>query len=83
MTDDLVLHLRRGEVSIKMPDGSVQLVNHVAADRIEALEEIMQKLAEPFKKAAPLFGAQNLRSVRVGDQVIEELLAALGEKKDV
>ena len=51
-------------------------------ERIEQLEAIMQKLVEPFKKAAPLFGAQYIRSIKVGDQVIEELLAALEGKKD-
>ena len=47
------------------------------AKRVEQLEAIMQKLVEPFKKALPLFGAQYVRSIRVGDQVVEELLAAL------
>ena len=49
---------------------------------IEQLEAIMQKLVEPFKKAAPLFGAQHVRSIKVGDQVVEELLAALEGEKD-
>ena len=40
MSDDLVKHLRSGDVSIKMPDGSIQYVNHVAADRIEQLKSI-------------------------------------------
>lgn len=53
-----------------------------AKDRIEQLEAIMKKLVEPFKKAAPLFGAQYVRSIKVGDQVVEELLAALEEKND-
>lgn len=50
--------------------------------RIEQLEAIMQKLVEPFKKAAPLFGAQHVRSIKVGDQVVGELLAALEGKQD-
>ena len=52
------------------------------AARIEQLETIMRKLVEPFKASKPLFGAQHLRSVRVGDQVVEELLAALEGKDD-
>jgi hypothetical protein len=35
--DDLVKLLRSGVTSVKMPDGSVQYVNHVAADRFEEL----------------------------------------------
>lgn len=50
--------------------------------RIEQLEAIMRKLVEPFKASKPLFGEQYLRSVRVGDQVVEELLAALEGKDD-
>lgn len=69
MTDDLVKRLRMDVEPNYMGD---------AADRIEKLETIMQKLVEPFKASKPLFGAQHIRSVRVGDQVIEELLAALG-----
>jgi len=53
-----------------------------AADRIEQLEAIMRKLVEPFKASKLLFGAQHLRSVRVGDQVVEELLAAMEGKDD-
>ena len=51
-------------------------------NRIEQLETIMWKLVEPFKASKLLFGAQHLRSVRVGDQVVEELLAALEGKND-
>lgn len=40
MNDDLVKRLREADVSMKMPDGSVGLVNHIAADRIEQLELI-------------------------------------------
>lgn len=44
LTTDIVAHLRKGEVSIKMPDGSVQLVNHVAADEIERLREALLEI---------------------------------------
>jgi len=52
------------------------------AARIEQLETIMRKLVELFKASKPLFGAQHLRSFRVGDQVVEELLAAMEGKDD-
>jgi hypothetical protein len=51
-------------------------------NRIQTLETIMRKLVAPFKASKPLFGAQHLRSVRVGDQVVEELLAAMEGKDD-
>ena len=54
----------------------------IQSNRIEQLEAIMRKLVEPFKASKLLFGAQHLRSVRVGDQVVEELLAAMEGKDD-
>jgi len=50
MTDYLVKHLRSGDVSIKMPDGSVQYVNHVAADRIEQLEAALRPFARVIEE---------------------------------
>jgi hypothetical protein len=66
MTDYLVKHLRSGDVSIKMPDGSIQYVNHVAADRIEQLEGALIAIiiTAPFGKPQDI------------------ARAALGEKKD-
>ena len=78
MSDDLVKRLRNPTNW----DWEMQDIGTEAANRIEQLEAIMQKLVEPFKKAAPLFGAQHVRSIKVGDQVVEELLAALEGKKD-
>ena len=69
MSDDLMQRVRDKYTS---PQDVAE-----AADRIEQLEAIMRKLVEPFKASKPLFGEQYLRSVRVGDQVVEELLAAL------
>ena len=48
---DLVKHLRSAEASIKMPDGSVQLVNHAAADRIEQLETELRLCQAERKRA--------------------------------
>jgi hypothetical protein len=87
MSDDLVKRLRAGCVTgnyeglelIEWAKSNATM--NEAADRIEQLETIMRKLVEPFKASKPLFGAQHLRSFRVGDQVVEELLAAM-EKKD-
>jgi hypothetical protein len=76
MSDDLVKRLRN------FPILEVSKLCKEAADRIEQLETIMRKLVEPFKASKPLFGAQHLRSVRVGDQVVEELLAAMEGKDD-
>ena len=80
MSDDLVKRLRDWANLAVIPQAHETM--NEAADRIEQLEAIMQKLVEPFKKALPLFGAQHVRSIRVGDQVVEELLAALEGKKD-
>ena len=84
MSDDLVKRLRLIGERRQQCTACYELVDIAdeAADRIEQLEAIMQKLVEPFKKSAPLFGAQHVRSIRVGDQVVEELLAALEGKKD-
>ena len=82
MTDDLVKCLR-DSCYLAFDDGTNDYgTAEEAADRIEKLEAIMRKLVEPFKASKLLFGAQHLRSVRVGDQVVEELLAALEEKDD-
>lgn len=77
MSDDLVKELRFWNGGHMSKEKMTK-----AADRIEQLEAIMQKLVEPFKKAAPLFGAQHVRSIKVGDQVVGELLAALEGKQD-
>ena len=78
MSDDLVTRLR----GYATPDDVADELMEEAADRIEQLETIMRKLVEPFKASKPLFGAQYLRSFRVGDQVVEELLAAMEGKDD-
>ena len=76
MTDDLVQHLRKGEVSIKMPDGSVQLVNHVAADRIEALKAALETYAEDCDMTC----CETIH--RQGNGCGYTARAALGEKAD-
>jgi len=82
MTDDLVKHLRSGDVSIKMPDGSIQYVNHVAADRIEQLESI----------ASPNLTSSELKIIEKNcdwvafqhafGALMKHRRAALGEKKE-
>ncbi len=69
MTDDLVKRLRRGEVSIKMPDGYVHLINEIAAKRIEELENALRFYAKNETKfMEPKFSLV--------------ARAALGEKRD-
>jgi len=85
MSDDLTLVRRLRELNTfewHARPATVKEICFAAADRIEQLEAIMRKLVEPFKASKPLFGEQHLRSVRVGDQVVEELLAALEGKDD-
>lgn len=65
---DIVERLRNAETSVLRPDGSVDLVNHVAADEIERLREAIRFAVEAID----------------GDDVIgawERLSAALGEGK--
>ena len=52
MTDDLVKRLRSGDYTIKMTDGSIQYLNHVAADRIEELEDENKRLLANAKTDA-------------------------------
>lgn len=42
MTDDLLTKLRAGSVSMALPDGAVKYTNHVAADEIERLNEVIR-----------------------------------------
>lgn len=53
MIQNLVEHLRNGEVSIKMPDGEVKLVNHVAADELDRLKEKCDKQAMILRRLNP------------------------------
>ena len=69
MTDDLVKHLRSGDVSIKMPNGSIQYVNHVAASRIEQLEAALDDVATHLPRAEWHY-------------LKDETLITIGEKKD-
>jgi hypothetical protein len=43
---DIVERLRDGDLSILMQDGSIQYVNHVAADEIERLREALRQIAQ-------------------------------------
>jgi hypothetical protein len=51
------------------------------ADRIEQLETLLKRLDDCFQRSAPLFGAQWCRSVHISDALIEDVRAAVGEKK--
>jgi len=42
MPDILVERLRAGDHTIKMPDGSIEYINHAAADLIEKLYEYIK-----------------------------------------
>jgi hypothetical protein len=50
--------------------------------RIEQLEALLKRLNVCFQVSAPLFGAQWCRSVHISDALIEDVRAAVGEKKD-
>jgi hypothetical protein len=67
---DIVDALRVGNVSIAMPDGSIKLVNHVAADEIERLRDEMRSLWTDW----------NDPEVTMGD--FYNRLRALGEGKE-
>jgi hypothetical protein len=73
MSDDLVKHLRSGDVSIKMPDGSIQYVNHVAADRIEQLEAALRNIYDKWENGVGICDVID---------AMDAAHAALGEKKD-
>ena len=96
MTDDLVKRLRSGDYTIKMTDGSIQYLNHVAADRIEQLEAAYAQQqqvwsdaiarADRYEEALRQFADENNWEEWVGwvgDGEPQEIArAALGEKKD-
>jgi len=46
---DIVKHLRQADVSMKLPNGEIGLVNHVAADEIERLRKIIKEYETTFK----------------------------------
>ena len=78
MTDDLVKRLRAGDYSIKLADGSIKYVNHVAADRIDQLEEAL-RFAAGMISTMPPFDMDH------PEETLEWIMkesAALGEKKD-
>lgn len=82
MSDDLVKRLRHHRTT-NSATASILLMCKEAADRIEALESLLRRLDGPFRASAPLFGAQHLRSVRIGEDLIEDICAVLaGEKND-
>ena len=53
-----------------------------AADRIEQLESLLKKLDDKFASYKPYFGAEHSCDVNISFALIEEIRAALGEKKD-
>ena len=86
MTDDLVKRLRSGDYTIKMTDGSIQYLNHVAADRIEQLEAALDKRNKELETALKRIG-ELLSDETYYEPCIERFCgelarAALGEKKD-
>lgn len=43
---DIVEKLRNAETSVRLPNGSIDLVNHVAADEIERLREALREVED-------------------------------------
>jgi hypothetical protein len=79
MSDDLLKQLRKGPLR---DDYATAVTMSEAADRIEQLEAALKRLNDCFQRSSPLFGAQWCRSVHISDALIEDVRAALGEKKD-
>ena len=75
MTDDLVKRLRSGDYTIKMTDGSIQYLNHVAADRIEELEAALREIEMLHYDSETDFHHDAMKAHDIAR-------AALGEKKD-
>lgn len=72
MTDNLVKRLR----------GEGLWFTEDAADEIERLRSILSRLVEPVRESKQLFGAQHLHHVRIGADLIEEIIGAVKGKTD-
>ena len=51
-------------------------------NRIEQLESLLKKLDDKFAPYKPYFGAEHSCNVNISFALIEEIRAAIGEKKD-
>ena len=69
MMNELPRLLREAQVSVKMPDGTIRLVNHLAAERIEQLEAEVSTA----RRTSNYWKMEHLE----GNKRIEQLEAAL------
>jgi hypothetical protein len=60
----------------------IEPIKKEAADRIEQLESLLKKLDDKFASYKPYFGAEHSCDVNISFALIEEIRAALREKKD-
>jgi hypothetical protein len=74
MPDIFVERLRAGDHTIKMPDGSIEYINHAAADLIEKLYDFIEKQAKYIE------AYQNQTNILL--RSVEMLEAKLAEKED-